>query len=183
MRFTTLTTQRIVLSIVALVVVAMLATGTAFAQGGDEYPEGVDPDEVYRIARTMYCDVCQGVPLADCPSQQCQAWREEIADMLLAGYKEDEIRETFGERYGEKISGVPLDESNRLFTYAIPIALAIVVAAGVGLQIFFMGKRRETQAHQAAQTAGLSPDFERPVPDNVDPVYLQRLLELLEREN
>jgi cytochrome c-type biogenesis protein CcmH/NrfF len=179
-----LTVKRIVPGIIALfIVLMMVTTGTAFAQGGDEYPEGVDPDEVYKIARSMYCDVCQGVPLADCPSTQCRAWREEIADMLLAGYEEDEIRETFGERYGEKISGVPLDESNRLFTYAIPIALALVVAAGVGFQIFYLGKRHETQAHQAAQAAGISPDFERPVPDNVDPVYLQRLLELLEREN
>lgn len=175
------------LAIVGLVLIAalfILNTATAKAQGGDDYPPGVDPDDVYRISRELYCDVCQGVPLADCPSTQCRAWREEIADYLAAGMTESEILDTMGQRYGEKISGIPLTENNRRFTYAIPIVLALFAAAGVIFQIRRMRDKDHATSGPAvaARSAGLLEEHDRPVPDNVDPIYLERLLNLLNEE-
>jgi cytochrome c-type biogenesis protein CcmH/NrfF len=155
----------------------------AQAQGGDQYPNNVDPDEVYRIARSMYCDVCQGVPLSDCPSSQCRAWREEIADLLSQGYNETQIREQLGKRYGEKISGVPLSEDNRLFTFLVPIGLAAIIAIFVLLRTSKLTGGLKTKAAEAAASAGLLEGYDRPVPDNVDSVYLERFLTLLNEEN
>lgn len=159
--------------------VGLGVVNSALAQGGDEYPEGVDPDDVYRIARQLHCDVCQGVPLSDCPSQQCRAWREEIADLLAQGKSEEFILQHFAERYGEKVSGVPLDAATRRFTYAVPILLMSLAAVGIGWQLYRWNKR-ESRALQVARTAGTLQAFERPVPDNVDPDYLARVLHALE---
>ena len=102
--------------------IAILASGSSiFAQGGDRYPPNVDPDDVYDISRDLYCDVCQGVPLSDCPSGQCQAWREEIGDLLGDGLTTQEIRQHFARRYGDQVSGVPLDEGNRRFNVSCSI--------------------------------------------------------------
>jgi cytochrome c-type biogenesis protein CcmH/NrfF len=148
-------------------------------QYGDLYPPGVEPAKVYDIAEEMYCDVCEGEALAYCRSGQCQNWREEISDLLAEGRSEDEIRREFSIRYGDKVSAIPVDDEDRFLTFAIPIVLVAVAGLGVGLQIY-RWRRRETRAQQAARAAGTLENFERPVPDNVDPVYLERLLELLE---
>lgn len=161
------------------VVLSLGVVSTAFAQGGDKYPPNVDPDEVYNIARQLYCDVCQGVPLADCPSNQCRAWREEIADLISQGQTKDEILEHFADRYGDKVSGVPLDESSRRFTYAVPFILAGLAAVGIGWQLY-RWNQRDNRALQVARAAGTLMDSERPVPDNVDPEYLARVLKALE---
>lgn len=150
---------------------------------GDEYPAGVDPNAVYEVSREMYCDVCQGVPLADCPSQQCRAWREEIADYLLEGKNEEEIFDIMGERYGEKISGTPLTASSQRITDWVPMIL--IAALGV-LTVFWMtrmSKGHQTKAFRVAGEAGTLLDLDnRPVPDNVDQTYLERFLSLLNED-
>ena len=158
-------------------VIAIYANNVAHAQGGDRYPPGVDADEVYQIARRLYCDVCQGVPLSDCPSDQCRAWREEIAELLGEGRSEDQIREYFADRYGEKVSGVPLKASNRLLTFGIPIGLIFVATLGTGWQVLQWKKREDSRAMHAARRADtLVDDDNRPIPNNVDSNYLNRVL-------
>ncbi len=170
-----------VLSLVGILVFTgmIVSSQPVSAQGGDKYPPGVTADEVYEVASKIYCDVCQGVSVAYCPSTQCQAWREEIADLLGQGKTEDEIRQHFADRYGEKVTGVPVSTANRRLTYGIPIALVIGVGLAVSFQVY-QWRRRETRAIQVARSANLNENYDRPVPDNVDPAYLERLMKLLE---
>lgn len=169
------------LSAAFIVVLAsmLLFTVPVAAQGGEEYPEGVDPTDVYRISRAMYCDVCAGVPLSDCPSDQCIAWREEIGQLLAEGQTESEIRQHFASRYGEKISGVPLDEENRLLVYVVPAVLSLLVIGGLGWQIV-RWQQQTPAALQAARSANALSGYDRPVPDNVDINVLDRVLQDLE---
>jgi cytochrome c-type biogenesis protein CcmH/NrfF len=168
------------ISLLGLLLVTLLfTTQSVAAQGGDKYPPGVDPDDVYAIAAEIYCDVCAGVSIAYCPSPQCQAWREEIGDLLAEGKTEREIKQHFADRYGEKVTGVPVSDSNRRLTYGIPLAMAGVAGLLVAWQVY-QWRQRETRAQQVARTANIRDDFDRPVPDNVDPAYLERLMELLE---
>jgi cytochrome c-type biogenesis protein CcmH/NrfF len=172
--------RKLVLPILALTLLAVLgiyADNVAHAQGGDRYPPGVDADEVYQIARRLYCDVCQGVPLSDCPSDQCRAWREEIAELIGEGRNEDQIRQYFSDRYGEKVSGVPLKSGNRILTFAIPLGLIGVATLGVGWQVLEWKKREDSRAmHAARQAETLVDDDNRPIPNNVDKNYLNRVL-------
>lgn len=170
-----------VLSLVGILIFfgMMASRQPVSAQGGDKYPPGVTADDVYKVASQIYCDVCQGVSVAYCPSTQCQAWREEIADLLAQGKTEDEIKQHFADRYGEKVTGVPVSDANRRLTYAIPITLAVVAGLIVSFQVY-QWRRRETRALQVARAANLNENYDRPVPDNVDPAYLERLMKLLE---
>lgn len=152
-------------------------------QFGDTYPPNVNPNDVYYIAEEMYCDVCAGVSLSYCISSQCRVWREEIGDMLSDGATEQQIRATFADRYGEKIAAVPIDENDRFLTFALPFAAIAVFAVLIGLQ--FMRWQRLQQnndfALNVARQAGTNTDFDRPVPDNVDPALLRRVLDMVEK--
>lgn len=164
-----------------LVIVLGVSAGAVNAQGGpDKYPDDVDPTDVYNIARHLYCDVCAGVPLSDCPSTQCKAWREEIALLLSEGKTEDEIRQHFADRYGENVSGVPLNDNDRLLVFFIPLGISVLAVALIGWRIYLWRGNDTNRALQAARTAGLRTEYDRPVPDNVDSTYIKRVLADLE---
>ena len=107
--------QYAVLIALALVVASTFA---ARAQG----PEPTD-DDVNRIAKQLYCPVCESTPLDVCPKEACSQWRDLIRQMLSEGKSEAEIKQYFVEHYGARV----LDEPpNRLLSYAIP-AIAFLI--------------------------------------------------------
>ena len=169
------------LALLIALAVMMLAPLTVSAQlGGEELPEGVTGDDVFRVSSKMYCDVCAGVPVSACGSPTCAAWRQEVANLLGEGYNDDEILEEFAVLYGDKISGVPLDGSDRTIAFGLPALLAVVAAVVIGWQVWQLRQRGASRAQAAAAAAGLVEGYERPVPDNVDLDYLERFLLLLE---
>jgi cytochrome c-type biogenesis protein CcmH/NrfF len=159
----------------------MLVPLTAHAQlGGEDLPAGVTGDDVYRVSSKMYCDVCAGVPVSACASPTCAAWRQEVANLLGEGYTDDEILREFSRLYGDKISGVPLGGSDRTIALALPALATTLIAAVIVWQVWQLRQRGASRAQAAATEAGLVEGFNRPVPDNVDPDYLERFLLLLE---
>src|SRR5919106_6652515 len=86
----------------------------AFAQG----PTPTD-DEVNRIAKQLYCPVCESTPLDVCPTEACRQWRELIREMLTQGKSEAEIKQYFVEHYGPQVLNEP---PNRLASYLVPVA-------------------------------------------------------------
>jgi len=169
------------LTFLILVLAILIAPLTAYAQmGGEDLPPGVTTDDVYRVANKMYCDVCAGIPISACPSPTCAAWRQEVANLLGQGYTDDEILQEFARLYGDKISGVPLGGSDRTIAFGLPMALAAIIALVIFWQVYQLRQRSLTRAQAAAAEAGLVEGFNRPVPDNVDPAYLERFLQLLE---
>src|SRR4026207_2478079 len=85
---------------------------TTSAQG----PTPTD-DEVNRIAKQLYCPVCESTPLDVCPTEACRQWRELIRTMLSEGKTEAEIKQYFVEHYGARVLAEP---PNRLGTYLFP---------------------------------------------------------------
>jgi cytochrome c-type biogenesis protein CcmH/NrfF len=169
------------LKLLILLLAMLIAPLSVHAQiGGEELPEGVTSDDVFRVSNRMYCDVCAGVPVSACPSPTCAAWRQEVATMLGEGYTDDEILQEFARLYGDNISGIPLGGSDRTIAFGLPAVLAALVALVIGWQVWQIRQRDTSRAHAAANAAGLIEGFERPVPDNVDPDYLERFLQLLE---
>ena len=82
-------------------------------------------DEVNKIAKQLYCPVCENTPLDVCPTEACRQWREEIRTMLANGKSEDEIKQYFVDYYGVRVLNEPPDP---LVTYLIP-AIAILFGA------------------------------------------------------
>jgi len=102
------------------VVIAGLFTGSVSAQG----PTPTD-DEVNRVAKQLYCPVCESTPLDVCPTEACRQWRDVIRTMLAEGKSEAEIKQYFVEQYGARVLAEP---PNRLVAYLVP-ALAILLGA------------------------------------------------------
>lgn len=118
-----------------LLAAAFIALSLAFiaipapAQG----PTPTD-DEVNRIAKQLYCPVCESTPLDVCPTEACRQWRDLIRTMLAEGKSEEEIKQYFVTQYGVRV----LDEPpNRLVTYLVP-GIAILLGALLLLRGFQM---------------------------------------------
>jgi cytochrome c-type biogenesis protein CcmH len=101
-------------------VLAGFGTSTASAQG----PTPTD-DEVNRIAKQLYCPVCENTPLDACPTEACRQWRDLIRTMLAEGKSEEQIKQYFVEHYGVRVLAEP---PNRLATYLVP-GVAILLGA------------------------------------------------------
>lgn len=113
--------SRITFYVLLLTLILTVLLGTpVFAQG----PTPTD-DEVNRIAKQLYCPVCESTPLDVCPTEACRQWRDVIRTMLGEGKSEAEIKQYFVEQYGARV----LDEPpNKLVSYLVP-AVAILLGA------------------------------------------------------
>lgn len=98
----------------------------AYAQG----PTPTD-DDVNRIAKQLYCPVCESTPLDVCPTEACRQWRDLIRTMLAEGKSDAEIKQYFVEHYGDRVLAEP---PNRLVAYLVPTVIillgALILARG-----------------------------------------------------
>ena len=104
----------------------IIINNNAFAQG-----EEPTDDEVNRIAKQLYCPVCESTPLDVCPTEACRQWRDLIRQMLTEGKSEAEIKQYFVAQYGVRVLNEP---PNRFVSYVVP-----VVAFLLGVFLLFRG--------------------------------------------
>jgi cytochrome c-type biogenesis protein CcmH len=127
-------------------------------------------DEVNRIAKQLYCPVCESTPLDVCPTEACRQWRDLIRTMLAEGKSEEEIKQYFVAQYGVRV----LDEPpNRLVTYLVP-GVAILLGAFLLFRGFQMWMKPSTTEGAAAETE------QKPKP--VQDPYITRLEEELKKQ-
>lgn len=96
-----------------LLLIAFASATTVFAQ--DDMPTD---DEVNKIAKELYCPVCESTPLDVCPTEACRQWRELIRMQLAEGKSEAEIKQYFVTQYGARVLSEP---PNRLASYLVPV--------------------------------------------------------------
>jgi cytochrome c-type biogenesis protein CcmH len=99
---------------------ALASTFAVFAQ--DTFPTD---DDVNKIAKQLYCPVCESTPLDVCPTEACRQWRDVIRTMLTEGKSEAEIKQHFVTQYGARVLNEP---PNRWATYLVP-GVAILLGA------------------------------------------------------
>ena len=91
-----MTTTRILMVAAVLV----LAAGVAWAAR----PQPISAaDRVDRIAAEFRCPVCQGLSVADSPSETARSMRALVAQRVAEGRTDDEIRAEFVRSYGDWI--------------------------------------------------------------------------------
>lgn len=141
------------------IVLAGLSTRLVSAQG----PTPTD-DEVNRIAKQMYCPVCESTPLDVCPTEACRQWRDLIRTMLAEGKSEEEIKQYFVAQYGVRVLAEP---PNRLVSYLVP-GVAILLGAFLLLRGFQMwikpaatGAEGDTKSVQDPYVARLEEELKR----------------------
>ena len=120
LRFFQITNYSFLLAVLAAFTFGFIAPQTASAQGTTP-----TDDEVNRIAKQLYCPVCESTPLDACPTEACRQWRDLIRTMLAEGRSEEEIKQYFVTQYGARVLAEP---PNRMVSYLVP-AVAILLGA------------------------------------------------------
>lgn len=107
-------------------------------------------DEVNKIAKQLYCPVCENTPLDVCPTEACRQWREEIRTMLADGKNESEIKQHFVDYYGARVLNEP---PNRTVTYVVPMVIILLGALLLfrGFQLWLIKPTTEEAASDDAQ--------------------------------
>ncbi len=159
-----ITDRKLLLAFLFALSLGLLTNFTASAQG----PTPTD-DEVNRIAKQLYCPVCESTPLDVCPTEACRQWRDLIRTMLTQGKSEAEIKQYFVEQYGARVLAEP---PNRLVAYLVP-AVAILLGALLLFRGFQMWMKPSLTDSGAA-------DAEREAKSSQDP-YVARLEEELKK--
>src|SRR5512138_54920 len=156
-----ITNVSLLIALVAAFALALQANVPALAQN----PTPTD-DEVNRIAKKLYCPVCESSPLDVCPTEACRQWRELIRTMLADGKSEADIKQYFVQHYGARVLAEP---PNRLVTYLVP-AVAILLGVILLARGFQMWLK---------PSAAVSEGPEDTNPDNIPPAdpYVARLEE------
>lgn len=149
------------------------------------FAQGTTPtdDEVNKIAKQLYCPVCESTPLDVCPTEACRQWREVIRSMLSEGKSEAEIKQHFVEQYGVRVLNEP---PNRWVSYLVP-GIVILLGAFMLLRGFQTWKRpiiTESAPIQKARVAKSSTGKHRR--NEVEPVqdqYIAKMEEELRKRN
>jgi cytochrome c-type biogenesis protein CcmH len=154
----------------AVFTVILLFVCSSFAFNSAVSAQGPTPtdDDVNKIAKKLFCPVCENTPLDVCPTEACRQWREQIRQMLSEGKTEDEIIQYFIDTYGVRASG---DPPNKVASYLIPV-LAILAGTALLLRAFQLWKKPK-----AAETVAPAKEAQRVHQDD----YFNKLEEELKK--
>jgi len=129
-------------------------------------------EKTHTVAKLLRCPVCQGLSVADSPSESALAMKAEVEDLVALGYDTDQVIEYFEASYGEFIRLEPKFEGVNVFVWAAPVLLVVLGGAWVIGSVSLAGRRR------AREAAAPSPTSASPTPS--DPAlaeYLRRVRE------
>ena len=131
------------LILVAALLVSLLVTASAAAQDGTPPARTVADDDVNRVARQLYCPVCENIPLDVCPTQACAQWRATIREKLVAGWTDQQVLDYFSAQYGERVLARPSTNGLTALIWLIPPIL--ILAGGAVLWRFLRTSRPTPQ--------------------------------------
>jgi cytochrome c-type biogenesis protein CcmH len=84
----------------------------------------ISDNEVNRVAKNLYCPVCENLPLDVCPTDACIRWREEVRALLAQGYSQAQVESYFATRFGPSAVGRPTSNSGFVLNVGVPYVLA-----------------------------------------------------------
>ena len=140
--------------LIAWLLLAVLSTQ---AQDG-----AVSDNAVNAVAEKMYCPVCENIPLDECQTRACLEWKEEIRLQLAQGKDEAAVINSFVQRFGDQVVGIPQDPVLRGLTIVTPI-LALLLAIALGVYTFsrFGAHRRLSIGDEVDLSATVADDHYR----------------------
>lgn len=140
---------------VVAILLLIALTSVALAQDGTPPTptptarQAVTADDVNRIAKQMYCPVCENEPLDACRTAACQQWRAQIGQMLSEGQSEQQIKDYFVARYGVRVLAQPPAQGTSLLLYVLPI-VGLIIGAVIVVWLLRRLRARGAQAPGAA---------------------------------
>ncbi len=112
----------------------------AQAQAGTP-PAPVTADAVNRVAKQLFCPVCESTPLDVCPTEACAQWRNTIREKLEGGWTDQQILDYFVAQYGERVLARPSTRGLNILVWVVP-PLALL-AGGLVLWRYLKGAVRK----------------------------------------
>lgn len=106
-------------------------------------------DEVNRIASQLFCPVCENIPLDECTTEACDAWRDLIRQRLDEDWTDEEIKDYFVAQYGERVLGEPPPRGLNWLLYLLP---PIVILVGVVLMVAKLKRHPDEGRNNTAET-------------------------------
>jgi cytochrome c-type biogenesis protein CcmH len=149
---------------------AALWVGTAFAQDPNPTPSD---DDVNRVAKELFCPVCENTPLDVCPTEACKQWRELIREKLSEGWTDQQVKDYFVQQYGARVLSEPPRQGWYWAIYLVPAALLVI-----GVYILFRAYR-SMRAPLLAEGNVVETATPAPIADD----YLRRVEEELKKRN
>lgn len=96
------------------------------------WPAPAGPDaRVERIVAELRCPVCQGLSVADSPSETARGMRDLVVQRVAEGRSDDEIRDEFRRSYGDWVFLSPATDGPAVLMWLLPpalVALGLAVA-------------------------------------------------------
>ena len=87
----------------------------------------------HEVAALLRCPVCQGMSVADSPSEMAINMKRQVHELLARGYTEDQILDYFERSYGQFVRLKPPFRGVNTLVWVLPIlALAIGVVLVLG---------------------------------------------------
>lgn len=87
--------------------------------------------QTQEIASRLRCPVCQGLSIADSPSEMAVNMKAEVRSMLERGYTREQIEESFVRSYGEFVLLEPKFQGVNTLVWILPIAALLLGAFAV----------------------------------------------------
>jgi len=96
----------------------------------------------HEVASLLRCPVCQGMAVADSPSEMAINMKEQVRELLARGYTEEQILKYFELSYGQFVLLKPKFEGVNSMVWLLPL-IALVIG---GVIVFFKIKNLERGA-------------------------------------
>lgn len=119
------------------------------------------------VGSLVRCPVCQGMSVADSPSEMAVNMKGQVRELLARGYTEEQILHYFELSYGQFVLLRPKFEGATAAVWVIPV---IALLAGIAVTVVVLRKLGSTTA--------APPVSDAPASDVPDP-YLSRVRDLV----
>ncbi|MEM7029708.1 MAG: cytochrome c-type biogenesis protein [Chloroflexota bacterium] len=135
-------------------------------------------DEINAIAKHLNCPTCDTRSLDECNTLTCIQWKDQIGDLMVEGYSEQEILDWYVARYGDYVLQQPPTRGLGLLAWLLPIFGLLVAIVWVGWLM------RSWQAKQAVTITPATGVELNGIPENLgDDEYLRRVEQDLAQAN
>jgi cytochrome c-type biogenesis protein CcmH len=137
-----------------LVLLGVILSPLSGVSAQDPQPTPSD-NEVNRVAKQLFCPVCENIPLDVCPTQACHEWRELIRQKIADGWQDDQIKEYFALQYGDRVLSEPPRRGLNWLVYLLP---PVFFLGGAVLLFTVLSRMRKQTAASADTVVNAAPE-------------------------
>ena len=117
------------LALIVVLAGLLLASGTTYAVDTTEMPSPELQKRYLGLTHELRCMQCQNEAIADSPVSLAADLRRQVAEMLIAGKSDDDVRNYMVARYGDFILFRPRVSTRTLWLWLAPGVLLLIGAA------------------------------------------------------